>query len=110
MALSTSGCRRRCIWRLTLFKGDEDEAVELLSQHLQEWLDSIGPHRCAGCGQVRGEDAPMLSCDRCRVALHHSKPELLSCCAWKRPSFFHGATALSYGINYQAARGYSTIA
>ena len=53
---------------LTLFKGDEDEAVELLSQHLQEWLGSIGPHRCAGCGQVRGEDAPMLSCDRCRVA------------------------------------------
>ena len=42
--------------------------MELLSQHLQGWLDSIGPHRCAGCGQVRGEDAPMLSCDRCRVA------------------------------------------
>jgi tetratricopeptide (TPR) repeat protein len=53
---------------VAMSKGNEDEAVELLSQHLQGWLDSIGPHRCAGCGQVRGEDAPMLSCDGCRVA------------------------------------------
>ena len=48
-------------------KGDEDEAVELLSQHLQGWLDYVGPYICAGCFQVRGEDAPMLSCDGCRV-------------------------------------------
>ena len=41
-------------------KGDEDEAVELLSQHLQRWLNDFGPHMCAGCGQMRGEDAPML--------------------------------------------------
>ena len=53
---------------LTLSKGDEDEAVELLSQHLQGWVHDIGFDRCAGCLQVRGEDAPMLSCDRCRVA------------------------------------------
>ena len=53
---------------VAMMKGDEDEAVELLSQHLQGWVDDVGPHRCAGCGQVRGEDAPMLSCDGCHVA------------------------------------------
>ena len=52
---------------VAMMKGDEDEAVELLSQHLQMWVDDVGPHRCAGCFQVRGEDAPMLSCDGCRV-------------------------------------------
>ena len=51
---------------VAMMKGDEDEAVERLSQHLQGWLDR-GPQRCAGCGQVRGEDAPMLSCKECRV-------------------------------------------
>ena len=53
---------------VAMMKGDEDEAVELLSQHLQGWVDDFGSQRCAGCGQVRGEDAPMLSCDGCRVA------------------------------------------
>ena len=53
---------------VAMMKGDEDEAVELLGQHLQMWLDYFGRHRCAGCLQVRGEDAPMLSCDGCRVA------------------------------------------
>ena len=53
---------------VAMMKGDEDEAVELLSQHLQGWVDHFGPHCCAGCGQVRGENAPMLSCKGCRVA------------------------------------------
>ena len=53
---------------VAMMKGDEDEAVELLSQHLQGWVDDFGSHRCAGCLQVRGEDAPMLSCKECRVA------------------------------------------
>ena len=53
---------------VAMMKGDEDEAVELLSQHLQGWVDDFGSQRCAGCGQVRGEDAPMLRCDGCRVA------------------------------------------
>ena len=53
---------------VAMMKGDEDEAVELLSQHLQGWVDDFGSHRCAGCLQVRGEDAPMLSCDGCHVA------------------------------------------
>ena len=52
---------------VAMMKGDEDEAVELMSQHLQGWVDYVGPHRCAGCFQVRGEDAPMLSCNGCRV-------------------------------------------
>ena len=39
---------------VVMMKGDEDEAVELLSQHLQMWVDDVGPHRCAGCFQVRG--------------------------------------------------------
>ena len=53
---------------VAMLKGDEDEAVELLSQHLQGWMDDVGRHRCAGCWQVRGEDAPMLRCDGCHVA------------------------------------------
>ena len=53
---------------VAMLKGDEDEAVELLSQHLQGWVDDVGRHTCAGCGQVRGEDAPMLRCDGCHVA------------------------------------------
>ena len=53
---------------VAMMKGDEDEAVELLSQHLQGWLDNFGPRYCAGCLQVRGDDAPMLSCKECRVA------------------------------------------
>ena len=52
---------------VAMMKGDEDEAVELLSQHLQGWLDNFGPRYCAGCLQVRGEDAPMLRCDGCHV-------------------------------------------
>ena len=53
---------------VAMLKGDEDEAVELLSQHLQGWVDDVGRRRCAGCWQVRGEDAPMLRCDGCHVA------------------------------------------
>ena len=47
-------------------KGDKEEAVELLSQHLQEYMRDRRQH-CAGCGQRRGQDAPMLSCEECRV-------------------------------------------
>ena len=65
---------------VAMMKGDEDEAVELLSQHLQEWVDHFGSHRCAGCGQVRGEDAPMLSCDGCRV-VRCENAATSACCA-----------------------------
>jgi tetratricopeptide (TPR) repeat protein len=53
---------------VAMLQGDEDEAVELLSQHLRGWVDDVGPRRCAGCWQVRGQDAPMLRCDGCHVA------------------------------------------
>ena len=53
---------------VAMMKGTGDEAVALLSQHLPNWIENCGPHWCAGeCFQVRGEDAPMLSCDRCSV-------------------------------------------
>ena len=72
---------------VVIMKGDEDEAVELLGQHLKVWLDDFGSHSCAGCFQVRGEDAPMLSCKECRVArcVYAATPGL--CCsdwlAWR---------------------------
>jgi tetratricopeptide (TPR) repeat protein len=64
---------------VAMMNGDEDEAVELLSQHLQGWVDDFGSHRCAGCGQMRGEDAPMLSCKECRVVrcVYAATPVLL---------------------------------
>ena len=53
--------------------------MELLSQHLQGWVDDVGHHGCAGCLQVPGEDAPMLSCDGCRVARCVDAAVLLPC-------------------------------
>ena len=53
---------------VAMLQGNENEAVELLSQHLQGWVDDVGRHTCAGCLQVRGEDAPMLRCDGCHAA------------------------------------------
>ena len=52
---------------LNLFKGHEDKAVDLLARHLQGRLD-LGDCMCAGCGQRRGNDAPMLLCGGCRSA------------------------------------------
>ena len=37
---------------VAMMKGDEDEAVELLSQHLTGWVDDVGRRKCAGCGQM----------------------------------------------------------
>ena len=51
---------------VAMMKGDEDEAVELLSRHLHGWVD-VAPCMCAGCGQMPGEDASMLLCDGCHV-------------------------------------------
>ena len=52
---------------LVCFKGDEDEAVELLTKRMEGFMQ-MGPRMCAGCMQLRGDDAPMLTCKRCRVA------------------------------------------
>ena len=38
---------------VAMVKGDEDEAVELLLQYLQGWVDDVGTQTCAGCLQVR---------------------------------------------------------
>ena len=66
---------------VALVRDDEDSAVKLLSQHLQGWLDGFGRRSCAGCGQCRGEDTPMLSCDGCRAVRSESFATRLPCIA-----------------------------
>jgi hypothetical protein len=53
---------QNCTWRT-------DAALAHLKEHLS-WLVKQGRDICAGCGQTRGEDAPMLTCSDCgcRVA------------------------------------------
>ena len=54
--------------QLTFFDaGQEDAALAHLKEHLS-WRVQRGRHICAGCGQTRGEDTPMLTCSGCRVA------------------------------------------
>ena len=54
----------------------EDEAVGHLTEYLSMLVDT-GRGQCRGCGQQRGEDAPMLTCSGCSVArfcnTHHQK-------------------------------------
>ena len=54
----------------------EDEAVGHLTEYLSMLVDT-GRGKCRGCGQQRGEDAPMLTCSGCSVArfcnTHHQK-------------------------------------
>jgi len=52
---------------LTFYAGQEDAALAHLKQHLS-WCVQRGRGSCAGCGQTRGEDTPMLTCSGCRVA------------------------------------------
>mgnify|MGYP000415394778 CR=1 FL=1 len=52
---------------LTFFAGQEDAALAHLKEHLS-WRVQRGRDTCAGCGQTRGEDTPMLTCSGCRVA------------------------------------------
>lgn len=59
-----------CVAFLT---GEEEEAICLLGKHLQMWM-ALGRHHCAGCMQVRGDDAPMLTCNGCRVARCDDQP------------------------------------
>jgi hypothetical protein len=47
--------------------GQEDAALAHLKEHLS-WRVQWGHDTCAGCGQTRGEDTPMLTCSGCRVA------------------------------------------
>jgi len=47
--------------------GEEEEALDRLKQYLQAQVDRARS-RCGGCGQQRGDDAPMLTCGGCSVA------------------------------------------
>ena len=47
--------------------GDEDAALAHLKEHLSRCVQA-GHGDCAGCGQMRAEDTPMLTCGHCRVA------------------------------------------
>ena len=53
-----------CVWQTTI------EGNDALA-HLKEYLSHLvqgGRNLCAGCGQIRGLDTPMLTCSGCRVA------------------------------------------
>jgi hypothetical protein len=52
---------------LTFYAGQEDAALAHLKEHLS-WSEQRGCDTCAGCGQTRGEDTPILTCSGCRVA------------------------------------------
>ena len=52
---------------LTFYAGQEDAALAHLKEHLS-WRVQGGRDTCAGCGQTRGEDTPMLTCSGCRAA------------------------------------------
>jgi hypothetical protein len=52
---------------LTFYAGQEDAALAHLKEHLS-WRVQRGRDTCAGCGQTRGEDTPILTCSGCRVA------------------------------------------
>jgi tetratricopeptide (TPR) repeat protein len=52
--------------RLALAVGQEATALDELQEHLS-LLVNHSRCFCAGCGQTRGEDTPMLSCSGCRV-------------------------------------------
>ena len=47
--------------------GEEEEALDRLKQYLQAQVDGARSY-CKGCGQQRGDDAPMLTCGGCSVA------------------------------------------
>ena len=71
---------------VTFFKGDEDEAVGLLSELLQLMVTVYGQQRCAGCGQVRGQDVPMLVCVECRAVRCACRATHLPCSVMHRLS------------------------
>ena len=54
--------------RIAVDVGDDDTAVVHLQGYLSWWVQQA-PTMCAGCDQKRGEDAKMLTCGGCRVAL-----------------------------------------
>ena len=61
------GFARLHLAHLAFGAGHEDAALALLKKHLS-WVVQKGRDTCAGCGQTRGKDTPMLTCSGCRVA------------------------------------------
>jgi len=53
--------------RLAFDLGEEQKALAHLQGYLSTCVEQ-GPNFCNGCGQTRGNDAPMLTCAGCRVA------------------------------------------
>ena len=47
--------------------GWHEQALRLVKQYLSIWLQ-LGRYTCLGCGQNRGDNAPMLTCGGCGVA------------------------------------------
>ena len=39
--------RQMLLARMLFYKGNEEEAMELLSQHLHAWVQHFAPYRCA---------------------------------------------------------------
>ena len=58
---------QNCTWRTSLDAGQEDAALAHLKEHLS-WRVQRERDTCAGCGQTRGEDTPMLTISGCIVA------------------------------------------
>ena len=48
------------------YAGHEDKALARLEEYLT-WVVENGRQSCAGCQQKRNEQAPMLTCNGCRV-------------------------------------------
>ena len=61
------GFARLHLAHLAFEAGQEDAALAHLKEHLS-WVVQGGRDTCAGCGQTRGKDTPMLTCSGCRVA------------------------------------------
>ena len=54
------GFARLHLAHLTFEAGQEDAALAHLKEHLS-WVVQGGRDTCAGCGQTRSEDTPMLT-------------------------------------------------
>jgi len=67
MALNTgSGVACFHVALLAFDAGHEDKALARLEEYLT-WVVENGRQSCAGCQQKRNEQAPMLTCNGCRV-------------------------------------------
>ena len=59
--------------RIRFSSGNEDQAVDLLQQHLQVHVVEIGRSGCLGCGQVRGGEVDLLTCGGCGAGRYCNK-------------------------------------